>query len=189
MKKNLSWQTLSQRSIYDNPWIEVSHRDVITPAGTQGIYGVVHFKNVAVGIVPIDTDQNTWLVKQHRYPLGEDSWEIPEGGSPDGETLQATAARELEEEVGLQARRWTELLTLHLSNSVTDEKAVVFVAEELTAGQQALEDSEDIEVMKLPLTEAIAMAMDGRITDAISVAALLKLSLRLAIAPARHRRG
>ena len=177
MNSENRWRKLDAQVVYDNPWIEVSHHNVITPAATKGIYGVVHFKNVAVGIVPIDAEQNTWLVKQHRYPLGQDSWEIPEGGSPDGETAQATAARELEEEVGLQARRWTELLTLHLSNSVTDEKAVVFVAEELTAGQQCLEDSEDIEVMKLPLSEAIAMALDGRITDAISVAALLKLAL------------
>lgn len=176
MQKKMPWKKISHSDVYDNDWINVSHHDVITPAGTKGIYGVVHFKNVAVGIVPVDQDNNTWLVKQHRYPLGQDSWEIPEGGSPKGELLLETAKRELEEEVGLKANLWTEFLTLHLSNSVTDEKAIVFLAEEILPGQQMLEDSEDIEVMKLPLQEAISMALDGRITDAISVAALLKLA-------------
>jgi len=176
MKKK-TWRQINTKIVYDNRWIAVSHQEVITPAGTQGIYGVVHFKNTAVGIVPLDHDNNTWLVKQHRYPLGQDSWEIPEGGSPENESTLQTAKRELEEEVGLKANQWTELLTLHPSNSVTDEKAVVFLAEQLSPGQQLLEDSEDIEVLKLPLREAIAMALDGRITDGISVAALLKLAL------------
>jgi len=171
------WQKLNSQIAYDNSWITVSHHEVITPAGTEGIYGVVHFKNVAVGIVPLDQDNNTWLVKQHRYPLGQDSWEIPEGGSPASESTLETARRELEEEVGLTAHQWTELLTLHPSNSVTDEKAVVFLAEQLSPGKQLLEDSEDIEVLKLPLKEAINMALDGRITDGISVAALLKLAV------------
>lgn len=171
------WVTRNTRSVYDNPWITVSHQQVTTPAGTEGIYGVVHFKNIAVGIVPLDQDNNTWLVKQHRYPLGQDSWEIPEGGSPETESTLETAKRELEEEVGLRADQWTEFLTLHPSNSVTDEKAVVFLARQLSPGKQWLEDSEDIEVLKLPLREAINMVMDGRITDAISVAALLKLAV------------
>lgn len=172
------WVLLQSHSVYSNPWISVFHHDVITPAGTEGIYGVVHFKNIAVGILPLDEVGNTWLVKQHRYPLDMDSWEIPEGGCPEesGETTQETARRELEEETGLRAVRLTELLTLHLSNSVTDEKAIVYLAEGLQTGQMHLEDSEDIEVMKLPLREAIAMALDGRITDAISVAALLKIA-------------
>jgi 8-oxo-dGTP pyrophosphatase MutT (NUDIX family) len=176
-RKVSNWYCRHRQVVYSNPWIEVSHHDVITPAGTKGIYGVVHFKNIAVGILPIDAEGNTWLVKQHRYPLEEDSWEIPEGGSPEGESLLETAQRELEEEVGLRARQWTELLTLHMSNSVTDEKAVVFVAEQLYEGKQEMEDSEDIEVCRLPLHEAIGMALDGRITDGISVAALLKLAL------------
>ena len=171
------WQTLNKETRYNNPWITVSHREVITPAGTPGIYGVVHFKNVAVGIVPVDEMGNTWLVKQHRYPLGMDSWEIPEGGCPLGETPLETARRELEEETGLRATVFTELMTLHLSNSVTDERAVVFVARGLAPGVRQLEDSEDIEVKKLPIREAVAMALDGHITDAISVAALLRYAL------------
>lgn len=173
-----SWRLRKKNQIYSNPWISVSHHDVVTPAGTDGIYGVVHFKNTAVGILPVDETGNTWLVKQHRYPLGQDSWEIPEGGCllEGSESTETAAQRELEEETGLKAARLTELLVMHLSNSVTDEKAVVFLAEGLQAGTMKPEDSEDIEVMKLPLEEAVAMVLDGRITDAISVAALLKLA-------------
>lgn len=181
--KKPTWQTMSEQIRYDNPWITVSHREVITPAGSPGIYGVVHFKNVAVGILPLDTAGNTWLVKQHRYPLGADSWEIPEGGCPEGESPLEAAHRELEEETGWRSGRLTELLTLHLSNSVTDERAVVYVAEELRPGTAQPEDSEDIEILKLPLAEAVAMALDGRITDAISVAALFKLALRQGLCP------
>jgi 8-oxo-dGTP pyrophosphatase MutT (NUDIX family) len=173
------WRCLNERQVYSNPWISVSHHDVFTPAGSEGIYGVVHFKNTAVGVLPIDEQGNTWLVKQYRYPLGADSWEIPEGGCllEGSESTQQAAHRELEEETGLRATRLRELLTLHLSNSVSDEKAVVYLAEGLQPGTLNPEDSEDIEVMKLPLSEAFAMALDGRITDAISVAALFKIAL------------
>lgn len=173
-----SWRRLNSRCVYDNPWIRVRHEEVLTPAGTEGIYGVVHFKNIAVGVVPLDGQGNTWLVRQSRYPLGESTWEIPEGGCPEQEDTRAAALRELREEVGLDAGQLELLQRLQLSNSVTDETAVIYVARELTSVPQALEDSEDIEVRKLPLTEAIAMVERGDITDAISVAALLRLACR-----------
>lgn len=173
------WQELSRECVYENPWIEVTHRQVVTPAGTDGIYGVVHFKNRAVGILPLDDEQNTWLVRQTRFPLGQASWEIPEGGSPKGESTLMTAKRELEEEVGLLASDWQPWLTLHLSNSVTDEVAEVFLAQGLRSGEVQHEDTEDIEVLKLPLIEAIDMVERGEITDAISVAALLKAAIKL----------
>lgn len=170
------WQRKSSRCVYENPWIKVSHEEVITPAGSDGIYGVVHFKNTAVGVLPIDGDGNTWLVRQTRYTMGEYTWEIPEGGCPKHEETLVAAKRELQEEVGLEAQHWEVLQRLQLSNSVTDETAVIYLARELSPVDQALEDSEDIEVMKLPLAEAIAMVDRGEITDAISVAALLRLA-------------
>lgn len=173
------WKTKSSAIVYENPWISVAHNEVITPKGTDGIYGVVHFKNIAIGVVPIDEEGNTWLVKQSRYSLNQYTWEIPEGGCPQGESPLAAAQRELEEEVGLRAHQWQELMAMHLSNSVTDEFCVVFVARDLFAGQQMLEATEDIEYKKLPLTEAIAMVKCGEITDAISVAALLRIALDL----------
>lgn len=171
------WKTKSSQCVYENPWIKVSHEEVITPKGTDGIYGVVHFKNTAVGVVPIDEQGNTWLVKQSRYTLNQYTWEIPEGGCPEGESLEAAARRELEEEVGLQAREWQPLIALHPSNSVSDEYCQVFVARDLYPGRQQLEATEDIEVKKLPLREAIDMVLRGEITDSISVAALLRLAV------------
>jgi len=171
------WLRMKSRVAYDNPWIRVYHEDVKTPNGTDGIYGVVHFKSTAVGVVPIDDDGNTWLVRQSRYTLNEFTWEIPEGGAKTGEPTLECAKRELEEEVGLRAQEWSELMRLHLSNSVTDESAVIYLATDLSATVQNLDATEDIELRKLPLREAIDMALSGEITDAISVAALLRLAL------------
>ena len=158
----------------------MEHHEVTTPAGSDGIYGKVCFKSRAVGVVPLDANGNTYLVEQFRYPLEKVSWEIPEGGCPLGESTLLTARRELEEETGFRASRVYKLLELHLSNSVCDEGADVFLALDLMPGEACLEDSEaDLEVLQLPLHDAIAMALDGRITDAISVAALLKIRVLL----------
>lgn len=171
------WQRLSREKVYENPWISVHHDEVITPGKTAGIYGVVHFKSHAVGVIPVDAEGNTWLVRQSRYTLDMQTWEIPSGGAALDSDILLTAQRELEEEAGLKAREWQRLLDLHLSNSVTDEQATIFVARDLYPGQQALEPSEDIELRKLPLDTAIAMAKSGEITDAVSVAGLLRLAL------------
>ena len=170
----LGWQTKTTEVVYDNPWIRVSHDTVVTPTGTDGIYGRIHFKNHAVGILPIDDQGGTWLVHQSRYPFGSETWEIPEGGSPEGEELLLSAQRELLEETGLSATEWQPWLTMQLSNSVSDEVATVFLAQGLTQGEMNLEATEDITVRYLPLKEAIAMVYEGEIVDAISVAALLK---------------
>jgi 8-oxo-dGTP pyrophosphatase MutT (NUDIX family) len=175
------WKTKSSAVVYENAWIKISHEEVRTPKDTDGIYGLVHFKNIAIGVVAIDGEGDTWLVKQSRYVLNQFTWEIPEGGCPQHESPLSAAKRELEEEVGLQASDWQQLMTLHLSNSVTDEYCVVFVAKNLSLGKQALEATEDIEVKKLPLVAAIDMVKRGEITDAISVAALLRIALDLSI--------
>jgi len=177
MKK--PWQTLSTKVAYENNWIKVTHRDVINPGGNPGIYGVVEFKNLAMGIVPVDEDGHTWLVKQFRYTLDQYTWEIPEGGCPIGETPLSAAQRELQEETGLTAKKWTKIAELHTSNSVTDEYGEIFLAQALTIGVQNLEDSEDIVVKKLPLHEAYQMVLDGEITDSVSMIGLMKAYLLL----------
>lgn len=171
------WQRLSSRVAYENPWIRVSHEQVKRPNGTDGIYGLVHFKGTAVGVVPVDEEGNTWLVRQSRYTLNEFTWEIPEGGAKEGEPTLECAQRELAEEAGLVATEWEELLRVHTSNSVTDEAGILYLARGLTPCAQNLDPTEDIEVRKLPLKEAIQMVLRGEITDALSVAALLRLAV------------
>lgn len=174
---NNPWTTLSGEVKYDNPWITVTEFQVVNPAGGRGIYGKVHFKNRAIGIVALDENQNTWLVGQYRYTLNAWSWEIPEGGGPFDQTLLEAARRELKEETGLTAGKWTEVMTLHTSNSVTDEVGYVFLAEDLRAGEIQLEETEaDMKVWKLPFADALRMVMDGEITDSLSVMAILKVA-------------
>lgn len=170
----MSWTRLSSRIVFENPWITVREDQVINPGGGENHYGHVHFKNKAIAVLPLDGEGNTWLVGQDRYTLNEYSWELPMGGGPHDEDPLAAAARELKEETGLSARKWREYMRLHTSNSITDETAIVFVAEELSAGEPDFEQTENIEIRKLPLADAVDMALNGEITDAISVAALLR---------------
>jgi ADP-ribose pyrophosphatase len=183
MKKDLNknpWKTLDSKTVYDNPWIEVIENKVINPSGGDGIYGVVSFKNIAVGIVPLDEHYNTWLVGQYRYTLNEYSWEIPEGGCLIGsESTLIAAQRELLEETGLHAEKWTEILKMHTSNSVTDEVAYTFVAQGLSEGDAAPEETEDLQVMKLPFDKAIEMCLNNEITDAFSIGSLFKAKVMI----------
>ena len=170
----------TRRVAYQNPWITVWHDEVSRPDGSPGIYGVVHFANLAAGVVAIDADDRVALVGQHRYTFDEPSWEIPEGGVPADETPLEGIARELREETGLEAGEWRELCRVDLSNSVTDERAILFVATGLRYGNAAPEPTESIELRWVPFEEALAMTLDGRITDAISVIAIQRLALERA---------
>ena len=177
--KTKPWQTHSVETVYDNNWITVSHRTVTAPTGNPAIYGLVHFKTVAVGMIPIDSEGYTWLVGQQRYTLDSYSWEIPEGGSAADEDPLFAAQRELREETGITASNWTQLLRLHTSNSVTDESAIAYIAQGLTLGDTQPDDTELIQLKHLPIQQAIEMVMDGEITDGLAMASLLKLQLLL----------
>lgn len=170
------WQTVASKVVYDNPWIKVREDTVIRPDGEPGIYGVVHYKNTAIGILAVEGD-DIYLVGQYRYTLEQYSWEIPEGGCAEGEEYLAAAKRELEEETGLQARCWTKLGEAHLSNSVSDELAVWYLATELIQGVQRPEGTEQLIIRRLPFTEALQMSQTGKITDAMSLIAIFQYGL------------
>jgi 8-oxo-dGTP pyrophosphatase MutT (NUDIX family) len=169
------WRTLESKQIYENDWIVLSEHQVINPNGNKGIYGKVSFKNIAIGIIPLDQNGDTWLVGQYRYTLDEYSWEIPMGGGLLSIDPLVSAKRELLEETGIIANKWTRILKIHTSNSVTDEVGFVFLAEDLLQSNPEYDDTEKIEIMKLPFKKAYEMVVNNKITDSISIAGILKL--------------
>ncbi len=171
------WTVVSRAIAYENPWIRVEHNDVLNPAGKPGVYGVVHFKNHAIGVVPIDEDGNVILVGQYRFPHAAYSWEIPEGGGPASATILESAQRELREECGVTARNWLEIVGMDLSNSVTNEKGTAFLAWDLSHGAAQPEDSEQLHVVRVPFGEALERVKRGEIRDSLSVAAILRVAL------------
>jgi len=170
------WTIKNSTQIYDNPWITVTEHDVINPNGGDGIYGIVHFKNAAIGIIPYE-DGHIWMVGQYRLPIDTYSWEIPEGGGPLDEDPLAAAKRELLEETGLTAAHYEQICKFHLSNSVTDEWGGIYLATGLIHSQAMPEDTEDLTVKKVQLDSVYADIEAGRITDSLTIMAVYKLML------------
>ena len=173
------WKIITSKQVYDNPWIQLTEYDVINPNGGKGIYGKVHFKNTAIGVVVLDDLMNTWLVGQFRFTVDQYSWEIPEGGGLIGVDPLIGAKRELLEETGLIADHWEPLLSMHLSNSVSDELAIIFLARGITQKTAEPEETEQLKIQKLPFEKVYEMVEAGKITDAMSVAAIYKIKLML----------
>jgi 8-oxo-dGTP pyrophosphatase MutT (NUDIX family) len=171
------WTVISRETRYENDWIRVDHHEVRNPTGGPGIYGVVHFKNHALGVVPIDEKGRTILVGQFRFPLGYYSWEIPQGGGIADKPLIESAQRELREECGVAAKQWLQILGMDLSNSVTNEQGTAFLAWDLTDGVAEPEDTEQLQVLRLPFWDAVARAEKGEIRDLVSISALLRVAL------------
>ena len=172
----MAWKKLTSIVVYDNPWMTVFEDRVINPNGGLNDYGHIRFKNRAIVIVPIDDDGNTWIVGQHRYTIGEYSWEVPMGGAEKDEDPLDAAKRELREETGLRAKSWEQVLRVRVSNSITDEEGLIYVARDLTQGETDFDDSEDLEIRMLPFTDALEMAGNGEIDDLLSIAALQRVA-------------
>jgi len=173
------WKILDQKMVYENPWISLTEFRVLNHSGGEGIYGKVHFKNTAIGIIPLDSEFHVYLVGQYRFPLDQYSWEIPEGGGAAGEDPLSAAKRELLEETGLVAKEWVSLFNMHLSNSVSDELAIIYLARELELHKAMPEETESLTVKRIPFEEAVDMLGSGLITDSMSVAAIQQVQLLL----------
>ena len=176
MSTRRKWDIRTGRTVYDNPWINVREYQAIAPTGADALYGLVHMKNLALGVLPIDSDGSTLLVGQERFTFGRWSWELPEGGGRQDDPPLVSAQRELAEECGLRAAGWSELLRdVQLSNSVTDERAWAYLAWDLSPETGFAPDaSEALEIMRVPFAEAVRMAVSGEINDAFSLVMLLK---------------
>ena len=163
MDKNKNpWQTLSSETKYDNPWIKVVENKVINPSGGDGIYGVVHYKNVAVAIIPLDENGYTYLIGQYRYTLNSFEWEVPMGGGSKKESTLNSAKRELLEETGISAKNWSTILETQVSNSVSDEVSITYLAQDLLHEQAMPEETEELYIKKLHISEAVQMALNGK---------------------------
>jgi 8-oxo-dGTP pyrophosphatase MutT (NUDIX family) len=173
------WKTLSSSPIYGNQWFAVREDRVVRPDGQLGTYSVVSASRLATGIVPLWHDGTVTLVGQHRYPLDEYSWEIPEGGGDLSAQPLEIAKRELTEEAGIEAATWTYLGRVHTSNCFTDELCHLFLARDLTQGMARPDPDEIIDTRRVPFEEAVSMTYDGRITDAITIAGIFRASMHL----------
>jgi 8-oxo-dGTP pyrophosphatase MutT (NUDIX family) len=170
------WGRETERVVFDNPWIRVTEHEAVAPTGRPASYGVVSFKNYALAILPIHDDGAVVLVGQNRFVFADYSWEIPEGGGPLHEDPLESARRELAEETGLVAADWREVLRVQLSNSITDERAIGYVATGLAEAAQAhpQDETEELTIARVPFREALDAALAGELKDALTVAMLLR---------------
>lgn len=169
------WGVTRETVVYDNPWITLTEYDAVAPTGRPALYGKVTFKNRAIGVVPLHADGTVTLVGQNRFPHANYSWEIPEGGAPLAEDPLDGARRELAEEVGLQAADWRPILTMELSNSITDEICHGYLALDLTPTPMAPDETEDLAIARVPFAEALDAAVSGHMPDSLTVALLLRV--------------
>jgi 8-oxo-dGTP pyrophosphatase MutT (NUDIX family) len=170
------WIRGQGREVYDNPWIRVTEYAATAPTGKPATYGLVSYKNLAIAVLPLFDDGATVLVGQNRLPLMDYTWEIPEGGGPLAADPLESARRELAEETGLEAAEWRVMLRAQLSNSVSDERAIGYLATGLSPARDlhAADETEALEVVRVPFREAFDAAMAGHLEDVLTVAMLLK---------------
>jgi 8-oxo-dGTP pyrophosphatase MutT (NUDIX family) len=168
------WSVRTARTAYENPWLILRHYETTAPTGNEGIYGVVSYKNYAIAILPLHENGDVTLVGQHRMPLADYSWELPEGGGPIGVDPLESAQRELREEAGLVAADWRQVLRFQLSNSISDERGFGFIATGLSAAAIEPDPTEDLQIAQAPFREALGLVTAGEMTDAMTVAMLLR---------------
>ncbi|ANP47500.1 NUDIX domain-containing protein [Candidatus Viadribacter manganicus] len=168
------WIVKGVTRAFENDWFGIDAHDVIRPDGRPGQYGVIRVRRLAVGVLPIEADGRVHMVGQWRFPLGRYSWEMPEGGGEPGEDAHDCAIRELAEETGVRAQTLLKVLEMDLSNSLTDEKAVIFIATDLAPGDAEPEATEVLRHRTAHFRDVLARVADGRIRDSLTVAAVLR---------------
>lgn len=164
------------REVYRSPFLVLHEHDVITPDGRDAVYGVVHCGD-CVGVLPFVDEDHVLMVRQHRFVAKRWTWEMPTGGVHEGETIEQAAQRELAEEAGFRAGQLEPICSYHTSKSSIDETAHLFVGRALIPAQAVPDDSEQIERRALPFAEVLARVLDGRITDSMTVIAVLRVAL------------
>jgi 8-oxo-dGDP phosphatase len=168
------WSVRAARTAYENPWLILRHYEAIAPTGNPAIYGVVSFKNFAIAILPLHENGDVTLIGQHRMPLADYTWELPEGGGPIGVDPLESAQRELREEAGLVAADWRQVLKFQLSNSISDERGFGFIATGLSPAEVEPDATEALQIARAPFRQALDLAVAGEMTDAMTVAMLLR---------------
>jgi len=170
MATPVPWTDLGARVVYENPWVTVTEHQAVAPTGRAGIYGVLRPKHVAAGVLPIHADGTVTLVGQSRFACANYSWEMPEGGAPFDEDPLEGAKRELAEEAGLKAATWLEVLRMELTNSVTDERAVAWLAWDLGPAPVDPDPTEVIAIVRVPFMALLHEIGRGAILDAFTIA-------------------
>lgn len=168
------WRTLHSRTVHTSPWLDMLENAVITPGGNESRYSHVHFKNFGIAILPIAENGDTWIVGQYRYPIGQYTWEIPEGGGPVEKDPLASAKRELKEEAGIKAERWDLIQKAFMSDSATNEYAYSYMARDLDIGEPEPEEDEELELRRIPFEELFQMVLDGRVQDSLTIMTVLR---------------
>jgi 8-oxo-dGTP pyrophosphatase MutT (NUDIX family) len=174
MESKNPWKKIDSRVVYKNDWITVREDNVIRPDGGKGIYGVVETR-IATGVVAVTESNEIYLVGQFRYPMNEYTWEIIEGGAEIGESPLVAAKRELEEEAGLIASSWEELGgEIHLSNCHSSEVGKLYLAKGLVETEKNPDNTEVLQIRKIPFTSCLGMLDRGEIKDGLSLIGILR---------------
>ncbi|AYG95567.1 NUDIX hydrolase [Brevundimonas naejangsanensis] len=168
------WRSFGESVLVETPWMRVTRHPVQAPTGMEADYVVMRPRNVGTGVLPLHDDGTVDLVGQHRFTLMRYSWEMPEGGAPEGEDPFEAVQRELAEEAGLKAAYWRAALDMDLSNSITDERAMAWVAWGLTPAPTDPDPTEVIVSVRVPFRDLLAEIERGAVRDAMTVATAYK---------------
>ena len=172
------WKVLQEEVRLSCPYFDV-RQDLVSHAGRPArAYHSIRMKHRGVCVLPVDQQGLVTLVGQYRYVLGRYTWELPAGGAPIGADQLAIAQKELKEECGYRARYWLRVIGGDVSGGTLDGHSSGYIAWELEEGEPQPEAEESLSLRKVPLSEAVELALQGEVTSLISISVLLAAQLR-----------